>query len=166
MNLNPCFGDNTLSVNPMAYSEFMKKIFDFWFRDDLDYLSIGFFENILKWFLGGQPNLCHLCNSCYRHVKVDWNGDVLPCGEFMGSDFKFGNIVTQGLDEIAGGDKYQKFSQLVSKHVSECYSCKWSSLCHGGCSRYSINGLLQKKLNTMCESRKAIFEHIASILGR
>lgn len=163
VNLNPCFGGLS-AVDPIAYAHFMNRVFDLWMEDDRENLTFGFFENIIRWFRGGQPTVCHLRNSCYRHVKIDWNGDMLPCDEFLGSSFTFGNIVRQELAEITSGEKYRNFYALTTRRVPECASCIWVDLCQGGCSRYSVDQTFAKHLNTMCESRKIIFSHIAEAL--
>ncbi len=161
VHLNPCFGDSPFAIEPMEYARFLKAFFDIWFREDNAALSIGFFEDILRWLLGGTPTVCHLRNGCYRHVKVDYNGNLIPCDTFLGTDFVFGNIVKQDLPEIVNGQAYQSFAGAVVTPHPSCLGCKWLPLCCGGCSRYSFHGNLTKHPNEMCESRRAIFEHIA-----
>ena len=164
VSLNPCFGNNPFVVNPIEYAHFMNRIFDLWLEEDRDNLSIGFLEDIMKWFLGGKPNICHLCKSCYRHVKIEYNGDVLPCDEFFGKGFKLGNIISQELSEIVNSEEFKRFFHLVTTPVEECRRCEWYELCGGGCSRYSFSGSFTKHLNSMCESRRLIFQHIGETI--
>ena len=166
VHLNPCFGNNPFSIEPMKYARFLNSFFDIWFQEDNVALSIGFFEDVLRWLLGGTPTVCHLRNGCCRHVKVDYNGDLIPCDAFLGIDFVFGNIVKQNLSEIVKGQAYQSFLNAVTTPHPNCLGCRWLSLCHGGCSRYSFHGSLQRQPNEMCESRKAIFEHVATTAHR
>ncbi len=163
VNLNPCFG-NQFAVDPVSYAHFMNRVFDLWMGDDRENLTLGFFENIIRWFRGGEPIVCHLRNSCYRHVKIDWNGDVLPCDEFLGQGSTFGNVVREDLADIVNGETYRNFYALTTHQVPACESCEWRNLCRGGCSRYSIEQTFAKHLNTMCESRKIMFSHIAEVL--
>ena len=164
VKLNPCFGNNPFSVDFKEYANFMNSIFDFWFKEDDPKLSISYFEDIIKWFIGGKPNICHFCNSCYRHVRIDYSGDVLPCDGFLGRDFKLGNLLKQDLEDIVRGTNYKKFFYAVTKIIPYCQKCEWVNLCNGGCSQYSFRGNFHKYLNAMCESRKLIFEHIRETL--
>jgi len=91
----------------MEYAHFMNTLFDLWFEKDNAVFSIGFFDDILRWLLGGTPSVCHLRNGCYRHVKVDYNGDLVPCDTFLGENFVFGNILRQDLSEIVTDKPYQ-----------------------------------------------------------
>jgi len=163
-HFNPCFGENPFAINPMEYAHFMNTLFDLWFEKDNAVFSIGFFDDILRWLLGGTPSVCHLRNGCYRHVKVDYNGDLVPCDTFLGENFVFGNILRQDLSEIVTDKPYQLFTQAVTTPPKNCLDCKWLLLCHGGCSRYSFKGNLERYPNTMCEARKAMFSHIASVV--
>ncbi len=164
VKINLCFGDDKFAVDPLSYANFMNEIFDLWFQEDLQDLHISPLIEIVKWFLGGTPKLCHLQGSCYRHVRIDYNGDVLPCDEFFGKDFKLGNILSQSLLEIASSENFEKFFGLVTAISEKCEKCGWLDLCNGGCSRHSFSGNLTKHENEMCESRKTMFRHIESVL--
>ncbi len=161
IKLNPCFGSNAFRVDFMKYADFMNKIFDFWFADDRDDISCGHLGNIINGLLGGAPRICHTRNSCYRHVKIDYNGDVLPCDSFLGNDFKFGNLITQEIYDIVNAQNYKAFFSESRKILAECLICKWQKLCGGGCSRHSFNGQMEKASNKMCEAKKVMFRHIS-----
>ncbi len=164
IKLNPCFGPNTFRVDFVEYANFMNRIFDFWFADDRDDISFGHLGDIVNGFLGGAPRICHMRNSCYRHVKIDYNGDVLPCDSFLGADFKFGNIITQEINDIVNAKNYRDFFDESRRVLKECSICKWRELCGGGCSRYSFEGRMKKVSNKMCEAKKIMFNHISQTL--
>jgi uncharacterized protein len=166
VKFNPCFGSHKLSVNFIDYAHFMNRIFDLWFKEDRVELSIGPAEDIMKGLLGGNPNVCHMRNTCYRHVKIDYNGDVIPCDTFLGKDFKFGNILNQEIADIIRSKQYLAFFNAVKEIPSQCLNCKWYYVCGSGCSRHSFEGNLRKKQNKMCESKKIMFEHIARAIEK
>ncbi len=166
VKFNPCFGNHKLSVNFIDYAYFMNKIFDLWFEEDRVELSIGPVEDIMKSVLGGYPHICHMRNTCYRHVKIDYNGDVVPCDVFLGKDFKFGNILNQEITDIIKSKQYLVFFNAVKEIPKWCLNCKWYYVCGSGCSRHSFEGNLIKKQNKMCESKKIMFEHIAQVIKK
>lgn len=165
VKFNPCFGNNKWSVNFTEYAYFMNDIFDLWVKEDREELSLGPTEDIMKGLLGGNPNVCHMRNTCYRHVKIDYNGDVIPCDTFLGKNFKFGNTVNQEINEIVNTKNYLSFFNAVKSIPNHCSKCKWYFVCGSGCSRHSFEGSLRKNKNKMCESRKIMFKHIANFLG-
>ena len=58
--------------------------------------------------------------------------DVLPCsclGEVVG------NLLTDSFDCII--DRLNKIGEITPDTYSQCYSCKYSSICNGGCPGYS-----------------------------
>lgn len=164
IKLNPCFGPNKFRVDFVKYADFMNRIFDFWFADDRDDISFGHLGDIINGLLGGEPRICHIRNSCYRHVKIDYNGDVLPCDSFLGANFKFGNLVFQELSDIVNSQNYINFFKESSMILEECSNCKWYRICGGGCSRYSFEGQMVKNLNKMCGAKKIMFNHISQAL--
>jgi uncharacterized protein len=165
IKLNPCFGSNILSVNLIEYANFMNRIFDLWFNDDRDDIDFGHLGDIVNGLLGGKPKICHMRDGCYRHVKIDFNGDVLPCDTFLGNNFKFGNILHQEIDELINSENYKTFYKESSKILEQCSTCKYLYLCRGGCSRYTFDGSIEKKFNRMCSSRKIMYNHISKTLN-
>ncbi len=165
IKLNPCFGTSDLSVDLVEYAHFMNRVFDLWFADDREDISFGHLNDIINGLLGGKPRICHMRNSCYRHVKIDYNGDVLPCDSFLGRDLNFGNIVTQGICEIVNSSNYRDFFNESRRILDECAQCKWLRFCNGGCSRYTFDGEMEKGPNKMCAAKKIMFEHISQALG-
>jgi len=166
IKFNPCFGNHKFSVDFVDYSYFMNRIFDLWFNEDRVELSVGPTEDIIEALLGGSPNICHMRNTCYRHAKIDYNGDIIPCDTFLGKDFKFGNILNQEIVDIVNSNQYLAFFNAVKEMPSQCLNCKWYYICGGGCSRHSFEGDLRKKQNKMCESKKIMFGHIARAIGK
>lgn len=165
IKLNPCFGATCYNVDLKDYANFMNRIFDLWFRDDREDISFGHLGDIVNGLLGGKPKICHMRDGCYRHVKIDYNGDVLPCDTFLGENFKFGNIKNQEIHEIVNSQKYKTFYYESTKILEECSACKYLYLCRGGCSRYTFNGSKEKQFNKMCTCRKIIYHHISKALG-
>lgn len=166
VNLNPCFGVNELRVDFVKYAHFMNEIFDFWFIDDREDISFGHLNDILNGLLGGKASICHIRNSCYRHVKIDYNGDVFPCDSFLGTNFKFGNLITQELSEIINDQNYINFFNESRKVLEECVNCKQYKVCGGGCSRHSFDGNMLKKRNKMCTAKKIMFGHISDAIDK
>lgn len=151
-----------LSINPLDYAEFLIEAFDLWMEQDDPKIHIRFFENVLFGLLGGKPTLCKFAGTCSNFITIDCNGDIYPCDKFLGhKELNFGNIMNVDLLSVLENKEFNNFSRNSKKINKKCKSCKWSSVCNGGCTyyRYMMNQSFSD-LNYFCEANKKVFRHI------
>ncbi|WP_291255610.1 anaerobic sulfatase maturase [Fusobacterium sp.] len=151
------------SVDPVAYSEFMNKIFDVWIKKDITKISIRMFDSLLTRFSGYEPTLCIFREKCGgSNIALESDGMLYQCDHFVypESQFKIGNFQELNLNEIEGlSDKLSQKKQDIS---SKCRECKWLELCHGGCPKHRFINLNSsgERISYFCEAYQRMFEHM------
>lgn len=163
------------SLTPEAYGSFLKTLFDLWYRSFKREkpVSIRYFDNLILMLLGRPPESCGMLGRCtFQHV-IEADGSVFPCDFYVLDSYKLGNIHTDSFEDIAKAREKTGFVEK-SLHVDpECQTCKWYSLCRGGCrrDRDTFTGRPLEK-NRFCASYKVFFPYayerlaeIARIIG-
>ena len=110
-------------------------------------------------FLSSFESGCH-----QRVVSIDPDGDVFTCPRGRNANlWKYGNIDDKGLQIWWESTKSK--SLFRTNLPKECVSCKWVSLCNGGCpaNAHTMNGGAINK-DYYCESFKEIFFVIDKII--
>lgn len=154
------------SITPEEYADFMIEIFNIWWEKDNPNFKIRNLFNILVGLKGGKATLCENSGGCHSFLTIEPNGDIKPCDSFPQEKYTFGNILEQGWVEILNGSEYKNFLTEINESRKFCVNCKWSSVCKGGCLRYSFDFANDKwrDKNIFCESKKRLFEHISNKL--
>ena len=163
------------SLTPEAYGGFLKTLFDLWYRSFKREkpVSIRYFDNLVLMLLGRPPESCGMLGRCtFQHV-IEADGSVFPCDFYVLDSYKLGNIHTDSFEDIAKAREKIGFIEK-SLHVDpECQTCKWYSLCRGGCrrDRDTFTGKPLEK-NRFCASYKVFFPYayerlaeVARIIG-
>ena len=151
------------SLTPEAYGGFLKTLFDLWYRSFKREkpVSIRYFDNLVLMLLGRPPESCGMLGRCtFQHV-IEADGSVFPCDFYVLDSYKLGNIHTDSFEDIAKAREKIGFVEK-SLHVDpECQTCKWYSLCRGGCrrDRDTFTGKPLEK-NRFCASYKAFFPYV------
>ena len=67
------------------------------------------------------------CPFPWKHLVVQWNGDVVPCCRDHNGAIKLGNVQNASLKEIWNGSAYEDFRQQMAsgkfKHNAICSEC-------------------------------------------
>lgn len=118
-----------------------------------------FYANVFRALSSGTsvPARVRYCGGVTPDVLIfDPRGDIYPCDYVLG-DKKF-SIGTYFPEFRLNMNYYLWKNRTVSK-IKECFSCKLSLLCSGGCpiEAYTTHGTLYKPY---CEETKYLFEYI------
>jgi len=149
-------------VEPQAFLEFMKSIFDIWWEEDNPEDNIRLFRSLIQGTIGGRPRSCAFNGNCSQFIAVDSNGSVYPCGKFAGiPEFYLGDINTQALIEILNSQACLEYLQIANHVPDKCLACSWFSVCHNGCTydRYMGNGQFME-VSPFCETWRAAYEYV------
>jgi uncharacterized protein len=153
-------GSNPYSLQSESYEEFLKKLFDLWYRDVKlgKGVSIRMFDNILQMLLGYPPESCDMAGRCTANTIVEADGSVYPCDFYVLSQWKLGNLKDNTLEEMLNGDKAKEFVGVSIGMAEECRSCEYVRLCRGGCRRH-YEPILEDKLgsNYFCKAYKGFY---------
>ena len=60
-------------------------------------------------------------------------GPIYPCDFYVLDDWRIGKLGEAPLQELAGSRKVKDFLLSGAEKPKECYTCRYSSICNGGC---------------------------------
>ncbi len=157
---------NPQSIMPEEYADFMIKIFDIWYANDIYEISIQLFDVIMCSWLGKEHGLCMFQKNCGQALCLEHNGDLYACDHFVEKDFLLGNINEKSIKECVENKNFYDFRKYKRESISkECLTCPHFFICHGECPK---NWLLKDKegqrKNYLCEAYKKIFDHTSNKL--
>lgn len=72
------------------------------------------------------------CNGGKTRINIDQNGDCYPCDLMKYNEFKMGNILCDGFDEIWNSDAVTRFNSIRRGNKNKCKYCKYKN-CNTGC---------------------------------
>lgn len=149
------------SVNGRDWGNFLIKIFNKWYPDDIFRVSIRLFDSIMNFLLYERPNNCQMFEKCNQYLVVEYNGDVYPCDFYVRKDLKIGNIMENSWDEIIDSTTYKEFIKLKSNYNIMCSSCKYLNLCCGDCLKYRYDKKKNnpKNLSILCPGLKLFYDY-------
>jgi len=163
--------DTNLELSNDELASAFIRLFDLWFEDKpneranihlFDYLTSRL--NKTKNESEVIPHYdCSFQNDCqYRFLGVAPNGDLYPCGKFVGEkEYLYGNINEEGeISEKLNNPMRENFLER-HKGLKECELCKYKDFCNSGCSHtaFVTCGSIMRK-HPACGAYKKLFEHI------
>ncbi|USS39898.1 radical SAM protein [Thermococcus aggregans] len=149
-----------LALSPKEYFERMFKIIkEHRLKDVLIYEFDVFYANLLNALSLGTPIPARLryCGGASPSVLIfDPRGDIYSCDYVLG-DKRFS--VGTYYPEFKLNVNYYLWKNRTASKIKECFNCKLSLLCSGGCpmEAYRTHGTLYKPY---CEETKYLFEYI------
>lgn len=157
-----------LGIDVKDYALAMNSLFDRWFYESGEGVSIDPLDTYLEGSLTGRINECCFGSSCRKSfLSIGPLGDVYPCGKFEGiSNFHLGSLGKSSVSEILSSDANQCLSRS-KEDISGCLSCKYSSRCNGGCihNSYTRAGNTSDK-DVYCPAYKLMFKHIDEAVSK
>jgi radical SAM protein with 4Fe4S-binding SPASM domain len=166
-----------LDQGPLAH--FLAELFDIWMERGYELgVKLGPFDALIDHFTGAPARLpCIWKENCSNQfISVDAKGTVAQCDcwvtsypeKFFGNIFREPDLSTMLRTSAARREFVERPAHLVEHE--DCLSCRWLSICHGGCPvrTYSALGTMLAK-DPYCEVYKAVFaraEHHARAIAR
>ncbi len=168
--VEPLFPGSSLvtpeSVSSRQWGAFLCQVFDEWRKHDVGEVCVQLFESTLSNWLGVEPGLCSMADSCGYSLAMEFNGDVYSCDHFVFPEHRLGNIMEEPLSRLAHGARQRAFQSVKASLPRQCRQCPYGFLCHGECPK---NRLLQTPegeagLNYLCEGYRRFFAHSADFM--
>ena len=130
-------GQRPFSLTPARYGQFLKDVFEVWYRDweQGQYVSVRLFDDYVHLLTGQPAGACATRGDCGQYYVVEGDGSVYPCDFFVLDEWRMGNLNRQDLEELAAAPAAQRFCELGCGHPAACGGCRWLPLCGGGCRR-------------------------------
>jgi len=147
------------SLSPQEYARFLRELFDLWYRDRIAgrFVYNRYFENLAGILSGYAPESCDMNGICSLQYIFEADGGVYPCDFFMFDECRLGNINTDSLEAIDSRREQIRFIKRSAALAKRCGSCRWLSVCRGGCYRYRYG---EQGLYYYCETMQAVLPYI------
>ncbi len=147
-------GKRITSLTPELYENFLKTLFDLWYRDVKGgrFVFIRQFENYLGILLGLRPESCDMVGICSPQNVIEADGSVYPCDFYVLDEYRLGNLNTDSFSDI--NKKREEIGFIDSDFLPGCKKCKYFFLCRGGCKRHRVG-----EKNYFCRAFYNFFEY-------
>ncbi len=155
-------GRNLYSLTPEAYGDFLKRLFDLWYKDFKSgrRISIRMFDNILQILLGMHPESCDMNGYCSANLVVEANGSCYPCDFYVLDKWNMGNIMESSIKDLIKGERAKEFVDFGRTIPDDCMMCEFVSICRGGCRRhYEPSPKKSSGKNYFCSSYKEFYKY-------
>jgi uncharacterized protein len=152
-------------LSPENYARFLKTLFDLWYLDweKGAYVSIRAFDDFVHLLVGNPPSSCAALGVCGSYLTVESDGSVYPCDFYTTDQWHLGNINDLSLSKLFQNHKIRSFIEESKQVPKKCSSCKYLTLCRGGCKR---NRTGPDGLNLYCPALIAFFDYASKRLSR
>jgi len=167
----PCFCyDDSSTLKPEYYGEFMLGCLDLWEKDNFKPLEIRFLSDVFSKISALTQNInvgrvsCELAGACGQNFSIGVNGEVNVCECLTPiNNFFVGNIQNDTFENMLTNKTYDYLISSFNDVSDECLRCEISLICDGGClnRRYFLKDHVKKDI--YCEPRKAIIKKAIEI---
>lgn len=149
------------SIDANHWFDFLKSIFDEWFRIGNPEIHIRDLDEVIAWLVSDPLTLCSSDQSCLCWVSINPQGELYPC-EYLRTTLSYGNIMTMELADIIKTPNYQQFRNLFSKIPIPCTNCEFYQVCGNGCPATRVKGdqLSHEGQYVYCQQRKRLYNVI------
>lgn len=159
-------GKEDLHINPEEYGRALVYLFDRWLGEDHYTITLDPFASILGGFVKEEPRGCTFRPGCYdNYFSIDPDGYIVPCGRWSRTDFMYGNINEDNLQDVFRSSDYERYKQECSKVFLACGSCRHYDICHGGCP---FSGHMRRQQigdpDYYCASYMMLFDHMKAVV--
>ena len=154
-------GGDGYALRAETYGQALKELFDLWFADYRRGVKVynRYFENLVGILAGYQPESCDMRGRCSLQYVVEADGSVYPCDFYVLDEYRMGSVVDHSFAQLASSPAAVRFLEESRAQPKQCDSCRWRSLCRGGCRRNRPweNGELG--LNQFCEAYQTFYAY-------
>lgn len=160
------------ALTPKRFFEFYSALFDLWHKEvgKGRYVSVKLFDDIANLFFRRQVTACGMTGQCSLQYVVEADGSVYPCDFYVMDEYKLGNLTVQTPLELAQHYRSECKNQPEWVLREICASCRYRTMCGGGCKRMRENmyiagdycgyrELLNRILVPLCEDAGQIMRH-------
>ena len=162
--MSPLEGPNRdpWELTPAMYGSFLSRLFDLWYADITAGIPVSnrVFENWVRMLAGLPAEECGMAGQCAAQYVAEADGMVYPCDFYCLDEWALGNVNTHSFDEMDARRDELGFLRRKPEISPQCLSCRYFSLCRGGCPRCRDgNGL-----NLLCGGYRIFFDYAGARL--
>ena len=152
------------SVSAEQYAHFCCAIFDEWVRHDVGKVYVQLFDSTLARWVGQQPGVCSMAETCGHASVLEHNGDIYSCDHFVFPEYLLGNINRDNITSMMYSKRQNAFGNAKKDRLpSQCKACEWLFACNGGCPKDRLRTTSEGEdgLNYLCDGYRKYFHHVA-----
>ncbi len=134
-------------------------------------IIIGNFANIILAIIAPTARrlMCDIspCGGGRCFLTILANGDMVPCGEFIGlKRFRGGNIFKDSIDHAMASRPFKEIRSRVVENIAECDICSFRNICGAPCpAELHALGDMNKKA-VFCEFYKEVINYAFKLIGQ
>lgn len=154
-------GRRPWSLTPEDYGSFLCALFDAWYRDWEcgRYTSVRLFDDYVHLAMGMPPSTCATGGRCGSYYVVEADGSVYPCDFYVLDPWKLGNLHDTPLAALGQSERAADFLREGLQRPAACATCRWRTLCFGGCKRDWTTDADGKRQNYYCAAFRRFFAY-------
>ncbi len=117
------------------YVEFLRELYRAWSPEHVDRLDIRELSALAGQVQGAEAGICLFAGDCFgAYLTVEPGGEVSACDKYIDDPYyQFGNVLESGLTGARASDRLAAVRSEARAQVELTRSCRWFSVCHGGC---------------------------------
>tara|TARA_Y100000310_G_scaffold343553_1_gene451771 strand:- start:31 stop:1209 length:1179 start_codon:yes stop_codon:yes gene_type:complete len=150
------------SISGEDFGNFLKLIFDEWYKNDVGEVFVFIFEHYLSKLVTGFSGLCIFEPTCGTALALEHNGDLYSCDHFVNKENLLGNIFEEPLAKLAGKQEQVQFGLDKATLPEKCINCDVKFICNGGCPKNrdstGLNYLCDGYYNFFSFAKKPLLE--------
>ena len=123
------------AITAEQWGVFLCTIFDEWYANDTNTVSVKLFDSILARLVDQVANACVFAGDCRQYLVVEHNGDIYPCDFFVRPELKLGNLMTDSWQDLNESPTYEHFGLSKSNWNDKCNTCPYLPICQGCCQK-------------------------------
>ncbi len=133
-------------------------------------IIIGNFSNIILAIIAPTARrlMCDIspCGGGRCFLTITANGDMVPCGEFIGlKRFRGGNIFKDSIEHAMASRPFKKIRSRIVENIAECDICALRNICGAPCPAelHALGGMHRKAV--FCEFYKEVINYAFKLIG-
>jgi len=133
-------------------------------------IVIGNFANVILAIISptARRMMCDIspCGGGRTFLTVTADGDMVPCGEFIGlKEFAGGNIFETSILEAMNSKPFKKIRARIVEKIDECNMCDFRNICGAPCpAELHARGNMYQKAE-FCEFYKEIIKYAFKLIA-
>ena len=146
------------SITGKDWGLFLTELFNEWVKQDVNKVSVRFFDSIMEFLVYERYNVCYMQDNCVQYFVVEHDGGVYPCDFFVQDNLLLGNINSNSWEELFNSQTYHYFGSQKSNWNDECNLCPYLSFCYGDCQKFRYGAPNHsKQLSNLCQGWKIFY---------
>ena len=133
-------------------------------------IVIGNFANVILAIISptARRMMCDIspCGGGRTFLTVTADGDMVPCGEFIGlKEFAGGNIFETSISEAMNSESFKKIRARIVEKIDECNMCDFRNICGAPCPAelHARGNMYQPAM--FCEFYKEIIKYAFKLIA-